>query len=222
MPKPTETTLSYRFTRFTFSIFFRIWFRWKVLHRERVPAEGGVILASNHVSYLDPVYVVSALERMVVGLARESAFNVPLGGRILRSWRVIPVDQSGTGRGLKTFLSRLRSGDAVVMYPEGTRSPTGQIRAPQPGIGLIIIKSNAPVVPIKLFGAYEAYARHHWLPRPYQVQIKFGEPLDFADLRAKAKQTKDKERLKEIYKQAATDLLHAIAQIEPGLDQEAL
>ena len=222
MPKPTETTLSYRFTRFTFSIFFRIWFRWKVLHRERVPAEGGVILASNHVSYLDPVYVVSALERMVVGLARESAFNVPLGGRILRSWRVIPVDQSGTGRGLKTFLSRLRSGDAVVMYPEGTRSPTGQIRAPQPGIGLIIIKSNAPVVPIKLFGAYEAYARHHWLPRPYQVQIKFGEPLDFADLRAKAKQTKDKERLKEIYKQAATDLLHAIAQIEPGLDQEVL
>lgn len=222
MPEPTETTLSYRFTRFTFSIFFRIWFRWKVLHRERVPAEGGVILASNHVSYLDPVYVVSALERMVVGLARESAFNVPLGGRILRSWRVIPVDQSGTGRGLKTFLSRLRSGDAVVMYPEGTRSPTGQIRAPQPGIGLIIIKSNAPVVPIKLFGAYEAYARHHWLPRPYQVQIKFGEPLDFADLRAEAKQTKDKDRLKEIYKQAATDLLHAIAQIEPGLDQEVL
>ena len=222
MPEPTETTLSYRFTRFTFSIFFRIWFRWKVLHRERVPVEGGVILASNHVSYLDPVYVVSALERMVVGLARESAFNVPLGGRILRSWRVIPVDQSGTGRGLKTFLSRLRSGDAVVMYPEGTRSPTGQIRAPQPGIGLIIIKSTAPVVPIKLFGAYEAYARHHWLPRPYQVQIKFGEPLDFADLRAEAKQTKDKDRLKEIYKQAATDLLHAIAQIEPGLDQEVL
>jgi 1-acyl-sn-glycerol-3-phosphate acyltransferase len=222
MPEPTETTLSYRFTRFTFSIFFRIWFRWKVLHRERVPAEGGVILASNHVSYLDPVYVVSALERMVVGLARESAFNVPLGGRILRSWRVIPVDQTGTGRGLKTFLSRLRSGDAVIMYPEGTRSPTGQIRAPQPGIGLIIIKSTAPVVPIKLFGAYEAYARHHWLPRPYQVQIKFGEPLDFADLRAEAKQMKDKDRLKEIYKQAATDLLHAIAQIEPGLDQEVL
>ena len=222
MPEPTETTLSYRFARFTFGMFFRIWFRWKVLHRERVPAKGGVILTSNHVSYLDPVYVVSALERMVVGLARESAFNVPLGGRILRSWRVIPVDQTGTGRGLKTFLSRLRSGDAVIMYPEGTRSPTGQIRAPQPGIGLIIIKSTAPVVPIKLFGAYEAYARHHWLPRPYQVQIKFGEPLDFADLRAEAKQTKDKDRLKEIYKQAATDLLHAIAQIEPGLDQEAL
>ena len=94
MPEPTVPTLSYRFARFTFSVFFRIWFRWKVLHRERVPAEGGVILASNHVSYLDPVYVVSALERMVVGLARESAFNVPLGRRMaterhlaLAAWR---------------------------------------------------------------------------------------------------------------------------------------
>ena len=139
MPEPTETTLSYRFARFTFGMFFRIWFRWKVLHRERVPAKGGVILASNHVSYLDPVYVVSALERMVVGLARESAFNVPLGGRILRSWRVIPVDQSGTGRGLKTFLSRLRSGDAVVMYPEGTRSPTGHWSWNRPAESVVVL-----------------------------------------------------------------------------------
>ena len=129
------------------------------------------------------------------------------------------MDQSGSGRGLKTFLSRLRSGDAVIMYPEGTRSPTGQIQAPQPGIGLIIIKSDAPVIPIKIFGAFEAYPRHCLIPRPYPVQIKFGEPLDFAQLRAEAKQTKDKERLKALYQQAATDLLHAIATLEPGPDK---
>ena len=75
------------------------------------------------------------------------------------------------------------------------------------------------MIPIKIFGAYEAYGRHIWVPRPYEVQIKFGEPLDFAELRAEAKQTKSKERLKEIYKKAATDLLHTIAQIEPGQDQ---
>ena len=90
--------------------------------------------------------------------------------------------------------------------------------APQPGVGLIILKSTAPVVPVRVFGAFEAYGRHHKLPRPFSVQIKFGEPLDFADLRAKAKNTRDKERLKALYHQAATDLLHAIATMEPGPD----
>ena len=219
MPALTKKTFSYRLFRFVFGLFFRVWFRLKVFHRGRVPKTGGVILASNHVCYFDPVFVVSSLERMVVGLTRESAFKFPINGFLLRSWRMIPVDQSGSGRGLKTFLSRVRGGDAVIMYPEGTRSPTGQIQAPQPGIGLIIIKSEEPVIPIKIFGAYEAYGRHICVPRPYEVQIKFGEPLDFAELRAEAKQTKNKERLKEIYKKAATDLLHTIAQIEPGQDQ---
>ena len=220
MPELTKKTFSYRLFRFVFGIFFRVWFRLKVFHRGRVPKMGGVILASNHVCYFDPVFVVSSLERMVVGLARESAFKFPINGFLLRSWRMIPVDQSGSGRGLKTFLSRLRGGDAVIMYPEGTRSPTGQIQAPQPGIGLIIIKSEEPVIPIKIFGAYEAYGRHIWVPRPYEVQIKFGEPLDFAELRAEAKQTKDKKRLKELYQQATSDLLHAIATMDPGPDKE--
>lgn len=219
MGEPTKKTFSYRLFRFVFGVFFRVWFRFKIFHQERVPKIGRVILASNHVCYFDPVFVITSLHRMVVALARASAFKFPLNGMLLRSWGVIPVDQSGTGRGLKTFLSRLRQGDAVIMYPEGTRSATGQIQAPQPGIGLIIIKSDAPVIPIKIFGAFEAYSRHCWIPRPYQVQIKFGEPLNFADLRAEAQETKDKERLKQIYKQAATDLLHAIAQIEPGQDQ---
>ena len=96
----------------------------------------------------------------------------------------------------------------VIMYPEGTRSPTGDSRTAAGDWPDHV--SAAPVVPIKLFGAYEAYARHHWLPGRISAS-KFGEPLDFADLRAEAKQTKDKERLKEIYQQAATDLLHAIA-----------
>jgi len=109
-----------------------------------------------------------------------------------------------------------------MMYPEGTRSSTGQIQSPQSGIGLVILKSEAPVIPVHLFGAYEAYNRHHWLPRPYRVQIKFGEPLDFSDLRAQANETKDKDELKALYHQAATDLLHAIATMEPGPDQHRI
>ena len=218
--EPSRASLSYRFFRFLFRVIFRVWFRWRVHHRERVPAQGSVILASNHVCYFDPVFVVCALSRMVVGLARADSFRFIVNGVLLRSWGVVPVDQSGTGRGLKTFLNRLRAGDAVVMYPEGTRSYSGQIQAPQAGVGLIIIKNDAPVVPVKVSGAFEAYGRHHFFPRPYKVEIKFGEPLDFAELRAEAKQTKDKERLKELYQQAAIDLLHAIATMEQGPDKK--
>ncbi len=218
--KLSRVSLSYRFFRFLFRVIFRVWFRWRVYHRERVPVQGGVILASNHVSYFDPVFVVCALRRMVVGLARADAFRMFLSGVLLRSWGVIPVDQTGTGRGLKTFFTRLRAGDAVIMYPEGTRSFTGQIQAPQAGVGLIIIKNDAPVVPVKVFGAFEAYGRHHFFPRPYKVEIKFGEPLNFTELRAEAKQTKNKERLKELYQQAASDLLHAIATMDPGPDEK--
>ena len=218
--EPSRASLSYRSFRFLFRMIFRVWFRWRVHHRERVPAQGSVILASNHVCYLDPVFVVRTLKRMVVALARADAFRFFLIGVLLRSWGVVPVDKSGTGGGLKTFLTRLRAGDAVIMYPEGTRSFTGQIQSPQAGIGLIIIKDDAPVVPVKVFGAFEAYGRHHFFPRPYKVEIKFGEPLDFTGLRAEAKQTKDKKRLKELYQQATSDLLHAIATMDPGPDKE--
>jgi 1-acyl-sn-glycerol-3-phosphate acyltransferase len=218
--EPTRINFSYRLGRFLFRIFLCVWFRLRVHHRERVPEEGAVIIGANHISYLDPIFICCALKRMVVGLARESVFHAPVLGSTLRSWNVIPVDQGGTGRGLKTFFTRLLGGDAVMIFPEGERSHTGQIISPQPGVGLIILKSTAPVVPVKVFGAYEAYGRHHLLPRPFHVEIKFGEPLDFADLRAEAKRTKDKARLKELYWQAATDLLHAIATLEPGTDKK--
>ncbi len=217
---PSRASFSYRSFRFLFRVIFRVWFRWRVYRRERVPAQGSLILASNHVCYFDPVFVVCALRRVVVGLARADAFRFFLNGVLLRSWGVVPVDKSGSGSGLKTFLTRLRAGDAVIMYPEGTRSYSGQIQAPQTGVGLIIIKNDAPVVPVKVFGAFEAYGRHHFFPRPYKVEIKFGEPLDFAELRAEAKQTKDKKRLKELYQQATSDLLHAIATMDPGPDKE--
>ena len=179
-----------------------------------------MIIGANHISYLDPVFICCTLKRMVVGLARESVFHAPVVGGALRSWNAIPVDQEGTGRGLKTFLTRLLAGDVVMMFPEGERSRTGQILAPQPGVGLIILKSTAPVVPVKVFGAFEAYGCHHLFPRPFHVEIKFGEPLDFADLRAEARRTKDKARLKKLYQQAATDLLHTIATLEPGPDKK--
>ena len=85
------------------------------------------------------------------------------------------------------------------------------------GIGLTVIKSTAPVVPVRVFGTYAAYGRHCKFPRPHQIMVKYGRPLDFTSLRAEAK-TCDKTRLKEIYQQVADEIMATIKQLEPRAD----
>lgn len=214
--QPMPPSLSYRFCRQCFRAFFAVYFRFRVHHPERVPREGPVILAPNHVSYTDPVFVVVAMHRLVVGLARKSAFNVPVGGSILRSWHAIPVDRDGaSGNGLRTILLRLREGNAVQIFPEGTRSPDGQLQDAQSGIGLLILKSDAPVVPVHLNGAFEAWGRHLTVPRPHRVELTFGEPMDFAELRREARRTKG-PAAKSLYQRAAENLIAAINGLNPN------
>jgi 1-acyl-sn-glycerol-3-phosphate acyltransferase len=194
-----------------FRLSFATYFRWRVHHADRVPMEGPVILASNHASYLDPPLVGSALGRTANYLGRESLFRYPLVGAIMRGVQAVPVDRDGGGgAGLKAILDRLLKGGAVLLFPEGTRTANGQLAGARSGIGLIVIKSTAPVVPIRVVGTYEAYGRHHKFPRPRRVEVTFGVPLHFAELRAEA-QTCSKQRLKEIYQEVANQIMAAIA-----------
>jgi 1-acyl-sn-glycerol-3-phosphate acyltransferase len=203
-----------------FRWFYRIYFRLKVHGAQHVPLSGPAILAVNHASYLDPPLVGIGLDRDVSCLARASLFRFPLFGALLRSWQVVPVDlEGGVAAGLKTILDRLLAGGAVVLFPEGTRTRDGRLQKARSGIGLLVIKSNAPVIPVRIFGAFEAFGRHCWFPRPKPVAIKYGNPVDFTALRAEAK-TCDKLRLREIYQRVADDLMAAIAAIEPGGENE--
>jgi 1-acyl-sn-glycerol-3-phosphate acyltransferase len=118
---------------------------------------------------------------------------------------------------LKAILDRLLAGGGIILFPEGTRTSDGQFLPPRSGIGLAVIKSTVPVVPVRVFGTYAAYGRHLKFPRPYRIIVKYGRPLDFARLRAEAK-TCDKARLKEIYQQVAEEIMAAIAKLEPRPD----
>jgi 1-acyl-sn-glycerol-3-phosphate acyltransferase len=201
-----------------FRLMYATYFRWRVFNPERVPVQGPVILASNHASFLDPPLVGSGLKRDINYLARESLFRYPGVGALLRSWNSVPVDRDGGGaRGLKAILDRLLAGGAIILFPEGTRTQDGQLQKARSGIGLIVIKSNAPVVPVRVFGTFEAYGRKMKIPRPHQVTVKYGQPMDFTALRAEAK-TCDKARLKEIYQQVADEIMAAIAKLEPRED----
>jgi 1-acyl-sn-glycerol-3-phosphate acyltransferase len=210
--------LSYRIGYIFFRTLYATYFRWRVFGAENVPLTGGVIIASNHGSFLDPPLVGSGLKRDINYLARESLFRFPGIGALLRSWNAVPVDRDGGGaKGLKIILDRLLNGAGIILFPEGTRTKDGKLQPARSGIGLTVIKSTAPVVPVRVFGTFEAYGRNHRFPRPHRVIVKYGKPLDFAVLRAEAKSC-DKARLKEIYQQVADEIMAAIARLEPKAD----
>lgn len=202
-----------------FRFIYRLYFRWRVIHPERVPLTGPVILAANHTSYLDPPLVGSALPRDINYLARDTLFRYPGVGWVLRSWNSVPVDRDGGGAaGLKAILDRLLAGGGIILFPEGTRSTDGKLMKARSGIGLTVIKSTAPVVPVRVFGTFEAYGKHITIPRPHPIAVKYGMPMDFARLRAEAKSC-SKARLKEIYQEVADEIMAAIAKLEPCSDK---
>ncbi len=210
--------LSYRIGWSLFRVMYATYFRWRIFGAEHVPLKGGVILASNHASFLDPPLVGSGLKRDINYLARESLFRYPGIGALLRSWNAVPVDRDGGGaKGLKIILSRLLDGNGIILFPEGTRTLDGKLQPARSGIGLTVIKSTAPVVPVRVFGTFEAYGKNHKFPRPHRVIVKYGQPMNFEKLRAEA-QTCDKTRLKEIYQQVADEIMAAIAKLEPKAD----
>ena len=203
-------------------IFFRVslwtWLRWRFYNAERVPQTGAVILASNHASILDPPVVGSALTRQINYLARATLFDIPVVGWLFRNWNAIPIDRDGgNAAGLKIILGRLEQGNGIILFPEGTRTRDGKLQPARSGIGLIVAKSTAPVVPARTFGTFEAMGRNAKFPRPKKVAVKFGQPMNFEKLRAEAKNC-DKARLKEIYQQIADEIMAEIAKLEPKAD----
>jgi 1-acyl-sn-glycerol-3-phosphate acyltransferase len=208
----------YRAGWICFRLLYKFYFRWQVYHPERVPLTGPLILAANHCSYLDPPLVGAGIKRGINYLARDTLFRYPGLGWVLRKWNTVPVDRDGGGAaGLKAILDRLLAGGAIILFPEGTRSRDGKMQPARSGIGLTVIKSNAPVVPARVFGTFEAYGRSMLFPRPKRVAVKYGCPMDFAALRLEAKIC-PRPRLKLIYQQVANEIMAAIEALEPGPD----
>jgi 1-acyl-sn-glycerol-3-phosphate acyltransferase len=167
----------------------RLFFHFRVVHRERMLQSGPVILAMNHQSYLDPPLAGTACDRAVYFLARRTLLDVPLLGWLLPKLNVIPVNQEGIDRSaLKSLIHVLKAGNAALVFPEGSRTLDGNLQPAEPGLGLIIAKTLAPVVPMRIFGAHEALPRGgglHFVP----ITVVVGEPIFFtnADLDAPGK-----------------------------------
>jgi len=158
----------------------KTFFNYRVIGAENMIEEGPCIIAANHCSYLDPPLVGVACKRAIHYLARKSLLDVPILGPILPELNVIPVDQKNADRSaLMGAIRVVKNGGAVLIFPEGSRSPDGQLQPAQPGIGMIAAKTGAPVVPVRITGSYEAFPRGRALPRRAKVTATVGPPIVF-------------------------------------------
>ncbi len=182
-------------------------FDFRVIGAEKLPIAGPALIASNHVSFLDPPIVGTAFDEVVHSFARKSLFNNPLMGAVLRSWQVLGVDlDKPDTTALKTTIRLLRAGEKVLIFPEGTRSYDGSLQPGAAGVGLFIAKTQAPVLPVRLFGAYEAFPRYAKTLRPSQITLVIGD-LWQPDLKSYPQTGKD------LYQVIADEVMHRIGEL---------
>jgi 1-acyl-sn-glycerol-3-phosphate acyltransferase len=155
----------------------------KVYGAHRVPAEGGVLIISNHQSYLDPVLLGVRLQRPLSYLAKSELFGNWAFAWLIRSLGAFPVKQgAGDVGAMKETIARLQEGRALNIFPEGSRTETGELLPIEKGVGLVIRKARVPVVPAVIDGSFSAWPKGHKLFRPFPIRILYGYPLDLSSM----------------------------------------
>ena len=173
----------YKLARFGCRLFCAIVFRYRVYGRENVPQKGPVILASNHQSYLDPVFCGVGLRRHLVYVARDTLFRWRLFAFLIHSLNAIPIGRDKADiAAMRAIIARLHEGAAVCLYPEGTRTRDGRIIPVKAGFGLLCRRAKAVVVPVLIDGGFETWPRHRRFLRPGAIMVHFGEPLSPAQI----------------------------------------
>src|SRR4051794_9960975 len=158
--------------------FLRIYFRISLVGREHLPKEGGVILASNHRSFLDPFVVGAWLGRPVFFVAKKELFDRRFAGWFLNCLGAFPIRRGESDEeSMETAKQILARGDALVIFPEGTRHRTGSLGRPKRGVGRLTLETGAPVIPVAVHGTERA--RRGWRIRPVKIKVRYGRPLTF-------------------------------------------
>jgi glycerol-3-phosphate dehydrogenase (NAD(P)+) len=156
----------------------QIYFRLGRMGRQHIPAKGGVLLASNHRSFLDPFVIGCCLRRPIFFVAKQELFKNPLVGWFLNCLGAFPIRRGESDEeAMKTARALLDRGDAVVIFPEGTRIRTGTLGKAKRGVGRLALEAGVPVVPIAVLGSERA--RRGYVVRPVKVKLRFGRPLTF-------------------------------------------
>lgn len=198
---------------FTLSLlFFRCCFLLRIVGKKKIKEswkEGGVLIVANHASYFDPPVVGVSYGKKTAFLARKTLFKKGFFGWLYPKLNAIPVDQDGPDMSsLKRIIKELKNGNPVLIFPEGQRSVDGTILPGEAGVGLVIAKSKAPVLPMRIFGAFEAFPRGAKIPKFFtKITVSVGDMITFDEDQLKTK-------TRESYQYLSDCVMNAIAKIE--------
>jgi len=160
----------------------RMFFTMRVVHSERMLESGPLIIAVNHSSFFDPPLAGICSRRGVYYLARKTLLKWPFFGPLFPAMNVIPVERDGNDMSaLREVIKKVKDGNAVLLFPEGTRSLDGRLQPARAGIGLVIAKTGAPVLPMRIFGAYEAFPKNARRFQLSPITVVIGEPIHFTE-----------------------------------------
>jgi 1-acyl-sn-glycerol-3-phosphate acyltransferase len=201
--------LWYKFVRHLVGTLMTVILPWRATGQSHIPAAGGLLLVSNHLSFLDVFFLGIPLRRPLNYVARSTLF-VPILAALMRSVGGFPIQREGIGAaGLKETLRRLRKGGIVTLFPEGTRSPDGRLGPLKPGIAVLVSRANVPVVPVGLAGTFEVWPRSRRLPVPHPVRIHYGAPIfpeELTGMDTAAVTALIRQRLEDCHHQAESKL----------------
>lgn len=160
-------------------LYLRIFNRWTIIGRENIPQQGPLVLIGNHVSYWDPVILACSVNREVHFMAKTELFNVPIFSQIIKWLHAFPVKRGSPDRNaLRTSSEILNNGKVLGLFPEGTRSKTGELLPFQPGAALLALRAKAAIVPIMMLGSRSTFP----LTIRGKIEVRIGEPMYFNEL----------------------------------------
>ena len=162
---------------------FRTVFRCTVTGAENIPKTGGVLLVANHASYLDPPLLGCAVDRMVYFVAKAELFKMPVLKWLLPRLGAFPVVRGAADRSaIRRAIELLNAGEVVGIFPEGTRTRTGELLPPQRGAALIALRTGVPIVPVGLSGTFRGIHWKGWRPVFRRISVRIGKPLDLSGI----------------------------------------
>jgi 1-acyl-sn-glycerol-3-phosphate acyltransferase len=189
--------------------FYETFFRGDAIGLENIPTDGGFMIASNHASHLDPPIVGSLLSRQVCFFARKTLWKPGFATWWLNGVGTIPVDRDGGTdvTAIKRVLNALKKEKVIILFPEGTRSPDGQLQSAKPGVGLLACRTGVPVVPARVFGSFQAFGKDGTLRLGTSISVVYGKPVQPSEY-------DDPAAGKERYLRASQHIMAAISQLK--------